>query len=96
MAKYIIKRILAAIPMVLIITVICFALMNLAPYDAIDAMTTPNMSPETVALIKAKYGYDQPVYIQYIRWLDGLSVIPSLPIRAFQRISQSVFRIRSN
>ena len=33
MAKYIIKRILAAIPMVLIITVICFALMNLAPYD---------------------------------------------------------------
>ena len=53
MAKYIIKRILAAIPMVLIITVICFALMNLAPYDAIDAMTTPNMSPETVALIKA-------------------------------------------
>lgn len=34
MAKYIIKRILAAIPMVLIITVICFALMNLAPYDA--------------------------------------------------------------
>ena len=71
MAKYIIKRILAAIPMVLIITVICFALMNLAPYDAIDAMTTPNMSPETVALIKAKYGYDQPVYIQYIRWLDG-------------------------
>ena len=84
MAKYIIKRILAAIPMVLIITVICFVLMNLAPYDAIDAMTTPNMSPETVALIKAKYGYDQPVYI------------PSLPIRAFQRISQSVFRIRSN
>lgn len=31
-----------------------------------------DMSPETVALIKAKYGYDQPVYIQYIRWLDGL------------------------
>lgn len=54
MAKYIIKRILAAIPMVLIITVICFALMNLAPYDAIDAMTTPNMSPETVALTMQK------------------------------------------
>lgn len=72
MAKYITKRILAAIPMVLIITIICFALMNLAPYDAIDAMTTPNMSPETIALIKSKYGYDQPVYIQYIRWLDGM------------------------
>lgn len=72
MAKYIIKRILAAIPMVLIITVICFTLMNLAPYDAIDAMTSPKMPPETVALIKAKYGYDQPVYIQYLRWVDGM------------------------
>ena len=72
MAKYIIKRILAAIPMVLIITILCFGLMNLAPYDAIDAMTTPNMPQETVELIKAKYGYDQPVYVQYIRWLDGL------------------------
>lgn len=72
MAKYIIKRILAAIPMVLIITILCFGLINLAPYDAIDAMTTPNMPPETVELIKVKYGYDQPVYVQYIRWLDGL------------------------
>lgn len=72
MAKYIIKRILAAVPMVIIITVICFALINLAPYDAIDAMTTPNMSAKTVALIKAKYGYDQPVYIQYIRWVNGM------------------------
>lgn len=72
MAKYILKRILAAIPMVLIITVICFVLMNLAPYDAIDAMTSPKMPPETVALIKAKYGYDQPVYIQYLRWVDGM------------------------
>lgn len=72
MAKYIIKRILAAIPMVIIITILCFTLMNLAPYNAIDAMTTPNMSQETVDLIKAKYGYDQPVYVQYVRWLDGL------------------------
>jgi peptide/nickel transport system permease protein len=46
--------------------------MNLAPYDAIDAMTTPKMTQETIALIKAKYGYDQPVYIQYLRWVDGM------------------------
>jgi peptide/nickel transport system permease protein len=72
MAKYIIKRILAAIPIIIIITIICFTLMNLAPYDAIDAMTTPKMTQETIALIKAKYGYDQPVYIQYLRWVDGM------------------------
>lgn len=72
MAKYIVKRILSAIPLLLIITIICFFLINLAPYDAIDSMTTPKMSEELVQMIREKYGYDQPVYIQYIRWLGGL------------------------
>lgn len=71
MAKYISKRILTAIPLILAITILCFTLMHLAPYDAIDAMTTPKMSEQTVKLIKEKYGYDKPVYVQYIRWLDG-------------------------
>ncbi|WP_394523576.1 ABC transporter permease [Lacrimispora sp. JR3] len=72
MAKYILKRILTAIPMVLLITVLGFSLMHLAPYDAIDAMTNPRMSQQTIDMIKAKYGYDQPLFIQYFRWLDGL------------------------
>ena len=72
MAKYILKRILTAIPMVLLITILCFTLMHFAPYDAIDAMTSPKMSQETINLIKAKYGYDQPLYIQYFRWIDGI------------------------
>lgn len=72
MAKYITKRILTAIPMILIITILCFTLMHFAPYDAIDAMTTPKMSEETVQLIKAKYGYDQPLFVQYFKWLEGL------------------------
>ena len=72
MAKYIIKRILSAIPLILVITMICFALINLAPYDAIDSMTTPKMSPELVQMIREKYGYDKPVYEQYVRWLGGL------------------------
>ncbi|WP_313340543.1 ABC transporter permease [Lacrimispora sp.] len=72
MAKYILKRILTAIPMVLFITILCFTLMHFSPYDAIDAMTNPRMSQETIDLIKAKYGYDQPLTIQYFRWLDGL------------------------
>ena len=58
--------------MILLITILCFALMHFAPYDAIDAMTTPRMSQETIELIKAKYGYDQPLFIQYFRWLNGI------------------------
>ena len=71
MAKYIFKRILTAIPLIIVITILCFSLIHLAPYDAIDAMTTPKMSPEMVQMIREKYGYDQPVYVQYIRWLEG-------------------------
>lgn len=72
MAKYISKRILTAIPLILLITIICFFLINLAPYDAIDSMTTPKMSPELVQMIREKYGYDKPVYEQYVRWLGGI------------------------
>ncbi|MBP5594131.1 MAG: ABC transporter permease [Pseudobutyrivibrio sp.] len=72
MLKYIIKRIINAIPLLIIITIICFTLISLAPYDAIDAMTTPKMSEELVALIRQKYGYDQPLFIRYFRWLNGL------------------------
>lgn len=72
MAKYILKRILQAIPLLLIITIICFALIQLAPYNAIDAMTTPKMPQETVNLIKAKYGFDKPAYVQYLMWLKGI------------------------
>lgn len=72
MAKYIIKRILQAIPLILLISIICFALIQLAPYNAIDTMITPKMSPETVALIKARYGFDKPAYVQYFLWLKGV------------------------
>lgn len=72
MAKYILKRILQAIPLLLIISIICFMLIKLSPYNAVDAMTTPNMSEKTVNLIKAKYGFDKPAYVQYFLWLKGI------------------------
>ena len=72
MAKYILKRILQAIPLILLISIICFTLIQLAPYNAIDTMITPKMSVETVELIKAKYGFDKPVYVQYLLWLKGI------------------------
>lgn len=72
MAKYILKRILHAIPLLLLITIICFILISLAPYDAVDSMTTPKMSPELVQMIREKYGYDKPIHIRYVRWLIGI------------------------
>ena len=41
MLKYILKRILQAIPLLILITVICFALINLAPYNAVECHYHP-------------------------------------------------------
>jgi peptide/nickel transport system permease protein len=72
MARFIVRRVLAAVPVVLIVTLLTFLLIDLAPYDAVDAMVDPKMSAETVAAIKAKYGYDQPFLARYVSWLGDL------------------------
>ena len=72
MAKFILRRILIAIPLVLVITMLCFMLMSLAPYDAVDAMVDPRMSAETVAAMKDALGYNDPLWMQYIKWLQNL------------------------
>lgn len=72
MGKYILKRIAQAVPLLLIISIICFTLIQLAPYNAVDAMTNPKMSKKAIELIKIKYGFDKPAYIQYLYWLKGI------------------------
>lgn len=72
MAKYIVKRIATAIPLLLAISILCFIMMSAAPYDAVDTMIKPGMSEEVMELMRAKYGYDQPAYIQYVKWLEGI------------------------
>lgn len=72
MGRYILKRIVQAVPLLLIISIICFTLIQLAPYNAVDAMTNPKMSKKAIELIKIKYGYDKPAYIQYLYWLKGV------------------------
>jgi peptide/nickel transport system permease protein len=54
---------------VFIICVICFALIQLAPFDAIDMLTRPDMQPEMVQALKSRYGLDQPAHIQFLSWL---------------------------
>lgn len=72
MAKYIAKRIVTAIPLLLAISILCFIMMSAAPYNAVDTMIKPGMSEEVMELMRAKYGYDQPAYVQYLKWLQGI------------------------
>ncbi len=72
MLKYIIKRILQAVPLLLLITLICFTLINLAPYDAIDSITTPDMSKAEIEAKREAYGLNDPMIVQYGRWVVNI------------------------
>jgi peptide/nickel transport system permease protein len=58
--------------MLFIISVLCFALIQLAPFDVIDTIARPDMSPEVVQALKVRYGLDQPAYVQFISWLGRM------------------------
>ena len=56
MLKYIVKRILQAVPLLILVTMICFTLINLAPYDAVDALRTDSMTEEELEAKREEYG----------------------------------------
>ena len=77
MFRYILKRLLLAIPLLLGIATITFFIVHLAPGDPMDMYLEPRfrrqMDPEVIDLIREKYGLDQPVHVQYVKWLGNLA-----------------------
>ncbi|MBM7710082.1 ABC transporter permease [Enterococcus lemanii] len=72
MARYIFIRILQAIPLLLVISLIVFSLIHVAPYDVIDSLTTPNMSQAQIDLLRERYGLNEPFFVQYLVWLKNI------------------------
>lgn len=72
MLKFIIKRVLQAIPLLLLISFLVFSMIQVAPFDVIDSLTTPNMTPEQVAILRQQHGLDQPFLVQYGIWLKNI------------------------
>lgn len=72
MIRYILKRILQAIPLLLVISFIVFTLIHLAPYDAIDSQITSNMSQEEINILREQSGINKPFLIQYVDWLGQI------------------------
>jgi oligopeptide transport system permease protein len=69
---YFIKRILFAVPLLLVISALAFALVHLAPGGPFDRERAP-ASPEIERQLKAKYHLDEPVWKQYARYLGNLA-----------------------
>jgi peptide/nickel transport system permease protein len=67
--SYIMKRLLVAIPVLLGISLIAFFLVRLVPGDTVTAMLGANYNEEQAAVLRAKYGLDQPLIVQYTLWI---------------------------
>jgi len=69
--KYIIRRLLISIPVLLGITMITFAAYNLAPGDPISAMIDPSVPvpPEVLQRMKEDLGLNKPIAVRYVIWL---------------------------
>ncbi len=70
--RYVIKRLLIGILVVLFVTVLIFAIMQAMPGNPVDLMVDTRVSAEKVAEIKAEWGLDQPPVIQYFYWLGNI------------------------
>ena len=71
MGKYILKRILVAIPILIGITIIDYAFMCLAG-SPLEMLQGPRVSESALALKEIQLGLDKPFYIQYLVWLKQL------------------------
>lgn len=71
MGAYILRRLIGAIPLLLGIATIIFFVLNLAPGDPTSFYFNPNVPPEIIEQMRRNLGLDQPLYIQYFRWLTS-------------------------
>lgn len=73
MFQFIIKRLLQAIPLLIGVSVIGFAMMHLAPGGPLAVYTlNPTITAQDIERIKHVFGLDQPIYIQYLKWATGM------------------------
>ena len=75
MIRYIIKRLLQLIPILIGITFLSFAMMRLAGGDAVTYMydnAGASVSQEVIDQTKKEYGLDQPFLVQYAKWFAGM------------------------
>jgi len=71
--RYLLRRLLIAIPSLLGISLVLFAVLALAPGDPFGELASnPNVPPEVAAGLRAKFGLDDPVFLRYVRWLSAM------------------------
>ncbi len=69
---YILRRVLWTIPVLFVISFAVFYMLRLAPGDPVDTLLGQRFDDEVAERLKAKYGYDEPIYVQYVKYMKNL------------------------
>ena len=73
MGRYVIRRLLQAIPLLFVISLIVFTLIQISPNNPLSQMqNNPNISPEDLLRLENEYGLHDPLPVKYGKWLNQL------------------------
>jgi peptide/nickel transport system permease protein len=92
MWRYIVMRLLAAIPVILVVGVITFSLLHVAPGDPAAIIGGDEATPETLERIRRELGLDRSIPVQFVNWVGdllrgdlGTSIFSGRPITSLMR-----------
>jgi peptide/nickel transport system permease protein len=71
MGRYIIRRILQAIPLLFLLSIAMFGLIHLIPGGADAVLFNPRLTAAARAALRVRMGLDDPFYIQYVKWISA-------------------------
>jgi peptide/nickel transport system permease protein len=73
MTRYLLRRLLIAVPSLLGISIVLFTVLALAPGDPFGELASnPNVPPEVADALRAKFGLDDPIAVRYLHWLVAM------------------------
>lgn len=78
MVGYVVRRIVTMIPMMVVVSILSFVIIQLPPGDFLTSYIAnleaqgELVDEDMIANLKARYGFDEPVYVQYLKWVKGI------------------------
>src|SRR5205809_6651917 len=72
MKQYVLRRIALAIPTLILVSVIVFAMMRLMPGDVVTRMVEGHAYAPTMDALRKDLGLDRPVHVQYLEWIGNI------------------------
>jgi peptide/nickel transport system permease protein len=70
--RYVLRRVVLAIPTLFLVSVIVFAMMRFMPGDVVTRMVEGHAYAPTMAALRHDLGLDRPVHVQYLEWIGGI------------------------